>query len=229
MNKKSLKSVRNLLAFAGDGLQTLDSSFVSNDYTGKNWNRMNEIEHADSKIMRQLNPQSQYEMQPNMYQQMPIYQQSTMYQQPTIYQQPYIEQPNNYQMMIRNTDISREDRINRFLGKNVQVNKTEDNQMSLDKVIQKAIAPMEERLEDVSVLLGLVVQRLEQLINIVDDNPQQDENQEEYIANTAPQNNFQEEEYTEMETYDPGVSMSLTEDEDEVKEQVVATKKRKKK
>lgn len=223
MNKKSLKSVRNLLAFAGDGLQTLDSSFVSSDYTGKNWNRMSEIEHADSKIMRQLNPQPQYEMQPNMYQQMPIY------QQPTMYQQPYIEQPNNYQTMIRNTDISREDRINRFLGKNAQVNKTENNQMPLDKVIQKAIAPMEERLEDVSVLLGLVVQRLEQLINIVDDNPQPDENQEQYVANTAPQNNFQEEEYTEMETYDPGVSMSLTEDEDEVKEQVVATKKRKKK
>ena len=131
--------------------------------------------------------------------------------------------------MNRNTSISREDRINRFLGKTTTTNKN-NNSQSLDKVIQSAIAPMEERLEDMSVLLGLVVQRLEQLINIVDETPHY-EYASQFQEGQGQQNSFQVEEEmpVESEVFDPGVSMSLTDDEDEAPEVITTTKKRKKK
>ena len=129
--------------------------------------------------------------------------------------------------MNRNTTMTREDRISRFLGKKPTVNKA-NNEQSLDKVIQSAIAPMEERLEDMSVLLGLVVQRLEQLINIVDETPHYE--QPSSFQQEGQQISFQEEDMPrEMEVFDPEVSMSLTDDEDEVPQVDVTPKKRKKK
>lgn len=222
MQHDKLNKVRSLLAFAGGGMQTLDSTFITDNYTGKNWNRMGEIEHSDNIITRQFIPQQQYQNPTS-------FQGQAHYAQPVQYQQPPVEQVDNYQIMNRNTSISREDRINRFLGKTTTTNKN-NNSQSLDKVIQSAIAPMEERLEDMSVLLGLVVQRLEQLINIVDETPHY-EYASQFQEGQVQQNSFQVEEEmpVENEVFDPGVSMSLTDDEDEAPEVITTTKKRKKK
>lgn len=120
-----------------------------------------------------------------------------------------------------NTDNHREDRINRFLGKTAQP-KPQDNPQGLDKVIAAALKPVEDRLEDISILTGLVVQRLEELINIVNDNPAPSEM-------TMPIESPEGETFQEVETFDPEVSMVLTKDEDQPQQKTTTTKKRNKK
>lgn len=208
-----MNKVRNLLAFAGGGMQSLDSSFTSDSYTGVSYNRMGEIENGDNMIVNQFAPQHHYPQQPPQ-----------QYYIPPVENQynNLVEHHDNNRVMNKN-NISREERINRFLGKATPSHQDMSNN-SLDKIIKNAISPIEDRLEDTSVLLGLVVQRLEQLINIVDDNPQYIEQEQ-----TTPPAFQEEETFPKMEVYDPEVSMVFTEDEEESKAQVNTTKKRKKK
>lgn len=221
--QNKFNKVRNLLAFAGGGMQSLDSTFVTDNYTGKNWDRMGEIERGDNMIVRQFMPQQP----PHQY--LTTIQEPTYYHHPSTYIQNPVEHSNNYQTMNKHISMTREDRISRFLGKSTPAN-NDNKQQSLDKVIQTAIAPMEERLEDVSVLLGLVVQRLEQLINIVDDTPQYEQSSQ-FQHDDVQQIPFHEEEESTIDApvFDPGVSMSLVEDENEAAQVAPVSKKRKKK
>jgi hypothetical protein len=111
--------------------------------------------------------------------------------------------------------MSREDRINKLLGRTVQQKPqviSDDRSILITKAVQDAIEPINESLEDMSVLLGLVVQRLEQLIKVVDPEGYP-EDTVEHQQNT---DTFQgEEEIPEpMEVYTPDVSMSVIDDEE---------------
>lgn len=150
--------------------------------------------------------------------------------QPQVYQDPmepityhdplvqYIPQPTYNPQPIMQPTENRSDRINRLLGRapqqEPQVQYIETPRLrEIVEGVGKAIQPLVEALEDLAVLNGILVQRIEQLIKIVDPNAVVGEapgNISEQVDNV---DTFQED-IPEMEVYDPGVSMVLTEDED---------------
>lgn len=224
----NVNPVKNLLAFVGSGMQTLDSAYLPGDQRIRPQSRINEIEVANKKIIHNFShPQPDpYDNSTPQFVQEPVYQQPVQpqyqYEEYKIPQTVTIpEHIDNNVTMNWNTDNHREDRINRFLGKTAQP-KPQDNPQSLDKVIAAALKPVEDRLEDISILTGLVVQRLEELINIVNDNPAPSEM-------TMPIESPEGETFQEVETFDPEVSMVLTKDEDQPQQKTTTTKKRNKK
>ena len=83
-----------------------------------------------------------------------------------------------------------------------------------------------ELLEDIAVVNGILVQRIEELIHLVDPNHQIEERDLTQTTSELSDNvdTFQED-IPELEVYDPGVPMSVLEDED-FKEEIKPKKKK---
>lgn len=212
------QGVRSLLAMAGGDLRLIDKSYKENeqgDYFGnRNRANINAVENADYSIRQRLGmvqPQPQFQPQPMMN--YPIYPEQNM-------------QFMNYQPV--SPKPSREERINKLLGKNsapvqqVAVPPSDEYAMIVEAV-KEALVPVTEQLEDIAVLNGLLVQRLEKLINVVDPTVNFDE------AANVQGLSFQSEESQmeqQMEVYDPEVSMSLTDDEEDTPKAPVKKKRK---
>lgn len=197
--------IRNLLALTGADLKNIDNSFAGDyrygDSTGNRMVVSNSLDNADYMMKNRLgmNPQ------PHIQQE--------FYQQPT----QYIPQPVSHPIpqMYTHQTSSREDRLNKLLGKStqpiVQQPVISDEHALLVSALKEALTPLTEQLEDIAILNGLMVQRLEKLIKVVDPNVDFD----------APDDNFQSTENFEqdselpdnLEVYNPEVTMSVTEDE----------------
>lgn len=180
-------SVRNFLASMGADLKSIDNSFSRNDYGDSYGTRMNasNIEQVDYNIRKTLNPA--------------IFQPS-IHSISSIVPTQFINQPIFETQEMKPT---REERINKLIGKTVSNVETNLN-LPIVEAFKKALNPITEQLEDIAVLNGLIIQRLEQLINIVnDDNPQ---------TQTFSENERFEDNSEPMEVYNPDVSMSFTED-----------------
>lgn len=194
-------SVRNFLASMGANLKNIDSSFSRNDYGDSYGNRLTaaNIEQVDYNIRKILNP--------------PTTAQPTIHDISSITPINFIQQPN---FEIQEMKPSREERINKLIGKSIP-NVGTNIDIPTVEAFKKALAPVTEQLEDIAVLNGLIIQRLEQLISIVnDDNPPMESfpKDEEFDDNSEP-----------IEVYNPDVSMSFTED-DEIKNNSKSPKKK---
>lgn len=196
-----------MLAMAGGDLRLIDKSYKENeqgDYSGnRNRANINAVENADYTIRQRLgmvHSQPQFQSQPMMN--YPIYPEQNV-------------QFMNHQVVPNRP--SREERINKLLGKNplpVQqpVAPSNDEYTMIVEAVKEALIPVTEQLEDIAVLNGLLVQRLEKLINVVDPSVNFDE------AADVQEPSFQSEESQmeqPMEVYDPEVSMSLIDDEED--------------
>lgn len=212
------QGVRSLLAMAGGDLRLIDKSYKENeqgDYSGnRNRANINAVENADYNIRQRLGmvqPQHQFQPQPMMN--YPIYPEQNM-------------QFMNYQPAPPKP--SREERINKLLGKNsVPVQQAvvppSDEYAMIVEAVKEALIPVTEQLEDIAVLNGLLVQRLEKLIKVVDPAV----NFDEAVEVQGP--SFQSEEpqmEQQMEVYDPEVSMSLTDDEEDALKAPVKKKRK---
>lgn len=210
------QGVRSLLAMAGGDLRLIDKSYKENeqgDYSGnRNRANINSVENADYSIRQRLGMvQPQFQLQPMMN--YPIYPEQNM-------------QFMNYQLA--SPKPSREERINKLLGKNstaVQQVATppSDEYAMIVEAVKEALIPVTEQLEDIAVLNGLLVQRLEKLINVVDPTVNFDE-----VADVQGSSFQNEESQMEqpMEVYDPEVSMSLTDDEEDIPKAQVKKKRK---
>ena len=212
------QGVRSLLAMAGGDLRLIDKSYKENeqgDYSGnRNRANINAVENADYSIRQRLGMvQPQPQFQPQLMINYPIYPEQNM-------------QFMNYQPT--SPKPSREERINKLLGKNsapvqqVAVPPSDEYAIIVEAV-KEALIPVTEQLEDIAVLNGLLVQRLEKLINVVDPTVNFDE------AANVQGLSFQSEESQmeqQMEVYDPEVSMSLTDDEEDTPKAPVKKKRK---
>lgn len=193
-------SVRNFLASMGADLKSIDNSFSRNDYGDSYGTRMNasNIEQVDYNIRKTLNP---------------AISQQSIHDISSIAPTQFIRQPIFETQEMKPT---REERINKLIGKTVS-NVETNLDLPMVEAFKRALSPITEQLEDIAVLNGLIIQRLEQLINIVnDDNPQ---------TQTFPENGGFEDNSEPMEVYNPDVSMSFTED-DETKSNTKKSKKK---
>lgn len=193
-------SVRNFLASMGANLKNIDNSFSRNDYGDSYGTRMNasNIEQVDYNIRKTLNP---------------VISQPSIYDVSSIAPTNFIQQPD---FEIQEMKPSREERINKLIGKSIP-NTGTNIDTPMVEAFKKALTPVTEQLEDIAILNGLIIQRLEQLINIVnDDNPPMETfpKDEEFDNNSKP-----------IEVYNPDVSMSFTED-DEIKNKPKSPKKK---
>lgn len=209
-------NIRQFLAGMGAELGGIDTAFLTSDSTG---NRMtiNNIENADIMMKQRL----------GMNQPPPI--ENYNYNIPQMnYQIPQPQMTN----FVQQPKESREDRINRLIGKQtpsqpqIQYIQT-PRQQEITEGVKEAIAPLLELLEDIAVVNGILVQRIEELIHLVDPNHQIEERDLTQTTSELSDNvdTFQED-IPEMEVYDPGVSMSVLEDED-FKEEIKPKKKKK--
>lgn len=214
MKPNDIQKARALLAFAGADLSSIDKSFNGDAYygdrSGYRQTVNGSIEAADQSIMRRMTP---------TYIQQPVPQ----------YETPITQQPQmNYQPVISQPKTSREERINKLLGKTTPqptqpvVVQTDDYTQTVNAV-KEALEPVTEQLEDIAVLIGLMVQRLEQLIKVVDT----DAIPEEVIQEGQPFQIDEEPEPEPMEVYDPEVSMSVLDDEEETVQEVPKKKRKK--
>lgn len=197
----------------------IDKSFQGEykygDSTGNRTSALTTIEYADEQMKRRLGMSQpiaeSYNMNPIMNQPFYIPQQVV---------QPVVQQPK----------VSREDRLNKLLGKTVQSQPAQvvqnDQHLQLIAAIKEALEPVTEQLEDIAILNGLLVQRIEKLIKVVDPDAVLDDNNIQ-----PPEVSFQEpneeESFEPMEVYNPEVTMSLTDDEEAPV--VTQTKKKRKK
>jgi hypothetical protein len=197
--------IRNLLALTGADLKNIDNSFAGDyrygDSTGNRMVVSNSLDNADYMMKNRLGLNTQPRIQEKYYQQ-PV---------------QYIPQPVSHPIpqMYTPPPPSREDRLNKLLGKStqpiVQQPVISDEHALLVSALKEALTPLTEQLEDIAILNGLLVQRLEKLIKVVDPNVDFD----------APDDNFQSTENFEqdselpdnLEVYNPEVTMSVTEDE----------------
>lgn len=197
--------IRNLLALTGADLKNIDNSFAGDyrygDSTGNRMVVSNSLDNADYMMKNRLGLNTKPRIQEEYYQQ-PV---------------QYIPQPVSHPIpqMYTPPPPSREDRLNKLLGKStqpiVQQPVISDEHALLVSALKEALAPLTEQLEDIAILNGLMVQRLEKLIKVVDPNVDFD----------APEDNFQSTENFEqdselpdnLEVYNPEVTMSVTEDE----------------
>ena len=197
--------IRNLLALTGANLKNIDNSFAGDyrygDSTGNRMVVSNSLDNADYMMKSRLglNPQPRISEE--------------YFQQPV----QYMSQPVSHPMpqMYTHQTPSREDRLNKLLGKStqpvVQQPVISDEHALLVSAFREALIPLTEQLEDIAILNGLMVQRLEKLIKVVDPSVDFD----------APEDNFQSVENFEqdselpenLEVYNPDVTMSVTEDE----------------
>lgn len=200
--------IRNLLALTGANLNSIDKAFAGDyrygDSTGNRTVAANSLETADNIMRNRLGldytPQSQYQM--NNY-----------YPQQMIPQIP-VQMPNQ---LPQEPTISREDRINKLLGKTPQqqapaapVQTAE--YLQLVAALREVLKPVIEQLEDIAIISGLTVQRLETLIKEVNPEVSFDNNPQTEPAFQQPTQELYEEE--QMEVYNPEVSMSVMDDED---------------
>ena len=215
----SANKVRSFLAAMGAEHSDIDKSFQGEykygDSTGNRTSALTTIEYADEQMKRRLGMSQpiaeSYNMNPIMNQPFYIPQQVV---------QPVVQQPK----------VSREDRLNKLLGKTVQSQPAQvvqnDQHLQLIAAIKEALEPVTEQLEDIAILNGLLVQRIEKLIKVVDPDAVLDDNNIQ-----PPEVSFQEpneeESFEPMEVYNPEVTMSLTDDEEAPV--VTQTKKKRKK
>lgn len=206
------------MAMAGGDLRLIDKSYKENDqgdYSGnRNRANINLVENADYTIRQRLGmvqPQPHFQPQPMMN--YPMYPEQNA-------------QFMNYQPA--QIKPSREERINKLLGKTsvsqLPAPAPPNNEYTMIvEAVKEALIPLTEQLEDIAVLNGLLVQRLEKLINVVDPNVSFDE------STPVRESSFQNEELPmeqQMEVYDPEVSMSLTDDEEDIPEAPVKKKRK---
>lgn len=209
------------MAFAGADLSSIDKSFNGDAYYGDRQGYRQtvngSIEAADRSIMQRITP---------TYTQQPVPQ----------YEVPIIQHPQpqmNYQPVISQPKISREERINKLLGKTAPqpvqpVVVHSDDYTQTVNAVKEALEPVTEQLEDIAVLIGLMVQRLEQLIKVVDsDAIPQEGPVEEMMPEVTSFHTDYSEEPEPMEVYDPEVSMSVLDDEEEAVQEVPKKKRKK--
>ena len=122
----------------------------------------------------------------------------------------------NQHSLQNNHRNTREERINKLLGKASVKNDAHsvDNIQNAQLVtaFKEALEPVLEQLEDIAVLNGILVQRIEKLINVVEpevnfDGP--------YTAIEPQAEHFFQDDIPldeNIEVYDPEISMSVTED-----------------
>lgn len=209
--------VRSFLAAMGANINGYEKSFTDGNNSFGNRATTNNIENADNLIRRHFGMNQ------------PISEPSISYTSPPL--NPFESQIestvayNSYNNMQANKP-SREERLNKLLGKSitpvVQEKSFSENE-ELIKSIQKSLEPVLEQLEDIAVLNGLLVQRIEQLISIVNEEPQSVESYNN-INDSFRDENISDE---PMEVYNPEVSMSVIDDiKEDIQEQ---TKKKRKK
>lgn len=206
----SASNIRNFLAGMGAELGGINRTFQGEDNTGYRMTTAN-IHQADNMMRSRLgiaSPQSVYH-QPAFE---PTFEKESFYPAP---QQPqYIQHENKMQ--------NRTDRINKLLGRQIQqepqIQYVETpRQLEIQNAVAEAIQPILEQLEDIAIINGILVQRIEQLIKVVDPEAHIDDGQQAQTTNISEQTDnvdtFQEN-LPEMEVYDPEVSMSVLEDEE---------------
>jgi hypothetical protein len=143
----------------------------------------------------------------------PQYQMNNYYSQQMIPQIP-VQMPNQ---LSQEPTISREDRINKLLGKMPQQQAPAapvqtPEYLQLVTALREVLKPVIEQLEDIAIINGLTVQRLETLIKEVNPEASFDNNPQTEPAFQQPTQELYEEE--QMEVYNPEVSMSVMDDED---------------
>jgi hypothetical protein len=206
----SANNIRNFLAGMGAELGGINRTFQSEDNHGYRMTTDN-IQQADNMMRSRLGltpPQQSYQQQ--FFE--PSFEKESFYSIP---QQPqYNLQENKMQ--------NRTDRINKLLGRQVQQEPQiqyieTPRQLEIQNAVAEAIQPILEQLEDIAVINGILVQRIEQLIKVVDPEAHIDDGQQQPAVNNPEQSDntdtFQED-LPEMEVYDPEVSMSVLEDEE---------------
>ena len=197
--------IRNLLALTGADLKNIDNSFAGDyrygDSTGNRMVVSNSLDNADYMMRNRLgiNPPLQPQVQ-------------------EFYQPQYISQPVNQPVpqMYNPPPVSREDRINKLLGKTAQPAIQQpiivDEHVALVNALAEALKPLTEHLEDIAILNGLMVQRLEKLIKIVDPNADIDGSDDSFQSHQTTEDDTELPD--NLEVYNPEVSMSVTEDEE---------------
>lgn len=208
-------NIRKMLAGMGAEIRGINSAFQAEDSYGTRASGR-DIEAADAMMRHRLGmtkPQPQPIPQ-NISQPMYQYPAENVYMQPPYEPQYYIESP-----MIQ---TSKSDRLNNYLGRKPKSVAPQQPQMTpriaeINEGVSKAIAPLLESVELLATLNGLLVQRIEQLILTVDPDAiiegVNDTSENTELIQNNP-DTFPEEPIEEMEVYDPGVSMSVIDDED---------------
>ena len=197
--------IRNLLALTGADLKSIDNSFAGDyrygDSTGNRMVASNSLDNADYMMKNRLGLNTQTRIQEKYY------------QQPVQYIPQPVSQP--IPQMYTPPPPSREDRLNKLLGKStqpiVQQAVISDDHALLVSALKEALMPLTEQLEDIAILNGLMVQRLEKLIKVVDPNVDFDASDDNF---QSTENFEQDSELPDnLEVYNPEVTMSVTEDE----------------
>lgn len=196
--------IRNFLALTGADLDNIDKSFTRDyrygDSTGNRTVAINSLKAGDN-IMRDrlgLNPQPMYQTQMNNY-----------YPQQMVAQMP-IQMP-------QEPVISREDRINKLIVKAPQTQVSTASlqtpeYLNLVTALREVLKPVIEQLEDIAIINGLTVQRLETLIKEVNPDASFDNHpQAEPVFQQPVQDDYEEE---SIEVFNPEVSMSIMDNED---------------
>ena len=192
----------------GAEIQGINRSFQTEDSYGTRASGR-DIEAADAMMRRRLGLNRQ---QPQ--QMIPQYPSEDFYMQP-LYEQPYYQETYMPQQ-------TKSDRLNNYLGRKPKSVAPQQPQMTpriaeINEGVSKAIAPLLESVELLATLNGLLVQRIEQLILTVDPDAiiegVNDTSENTELIQNNP-DTFPEETIEEMEVYDPGVSMSVIDDED---------------
>jgi hypothetical protein len=209
--------IRNLLALTGADLKNIDNSFAGDyrygDSTGNRMVVSNSLDNADYMMRNRLGIHQQPQTQ-------------------EFYQPQYISQPvtQTVPQMYTPPPVSREDRINKLLGKStqpvIQQPVMADEHVMLVNALTEALKPLSEQLEDVAILNGLMVQRLEKLIKIVDPDANVEEIHEPFQTTGMPEP--ESELPDNFEVYNPEVTMSVIEDEKPTVAPEVKRKKTKK-
>ena len=198
--------IRNLLALTGADLKNIDNSFAGDyrygDSTGNRMVVSNSLDNADYMMRNRLGINQQPQAQE--------------FYQPQYVSQPVTQPiPQTVPQMYTPPPVSREDRINKLLGKStqpiIQQPVMADEHVMLVNALKEALKPLSEQLEDVAILNGLMVQRLEKLIKIVDPDANVEEHQEPFQTLNMPEP--ESELPDNFEVYNPEVTMSVTEDE----------------
>lgn len=204
--------IRKFLAGMGAELGGINRTFQSEDNQGYRMTTAN-IQEADNMMRSRLGltqPHPQPIYQTAQFE--PPFEKNTFY--PVLPQPQFVQQENKMQ--------NRTDRINKLLGRQVQqepqIQYVETpRQLEIQNAVAEAIQPILEHLEDIAVINGILVQRIEQLIKVVDPEANLNDDQSQVATNVSEQaddtDTFQED-LPEMEVYDPEVSMPVLEDEE---------------
>lgn len=200
--------VRNLLARVGSNLNNIDQSYNGDyrygDSTGNRTVVSKSLDNADYMIRNRLNL-TQHEPTPKMIQQ-PTFQPQYIPAQPT---PVFFQQPEPIQQMTP----TREERLNKLLGKHPIIQQpvtppVSDEHAQLVAAFSDALKPVIEQLEDIAIINGILVQRIEKLIKVVDpDVSLEEEATETFQEPTRIEDIIPDE---PLEVYDPEVSMSVT-------------------